>query len=191
MASAVAKEGAAADVPDGQPMLLEIRSIPSRAQVLRNGYVIGETPMQLSLQSRKTFLLQLKKAGYMASAVEVLPGDQRLVEIRLKPMETAAAAKKRGLVQGKTSPPAAKPALPKSSAAEPAGTVGAQAKPAAPTARKASPAKTTTKKTVSAKPAPVKKASKPKASPAKTAPKKTPPKKATPAKTGGDGYDLF
>lgn len=173
----VAKEGLADGVPDGQPMLLEIRSIPSRAQVLRNGYVIGETPMQLSLQSRKTFMLQLKKPGYMASAVEVLPGDQPLVEVSLKPLEAKGSAKKRGLVKTRApAKPVAKPVAAKPSVAKPSA------------AGTKSPTKASVKapaKKVSAKKAPKKKATA-----KKTSPEKTPAKKPSPAKTDGD-YDLF
>jgi hypothetical protein len=170
--AALATDGAVEDVPDGQPLPLEIRSIPPRAKVLRNGYVIGETPMQLSLQSRNSFMIQLKKPGFMASAVEVLPGEQSVVEVRLKPLERNPAVKKRGLVSSKKA--AAKPAA---KAVKPAATV---TKPAA----KAAPTKATSVKVP-------KKKSSPKKTTKKAATKKTPEKKPPAKKAGGGDYDLF
>lgn len=74
----------------GQPIAIEVRSDPRGAFVLRDGFKIGETPLTISLQSRKPFLVSLEKPGFMTNVVEILPEHQTRYDVRLAPGDAPA-----------------------------------------------------------------------------------------------------
>jgi|GEM_PF-6922302 len=118
--------------PVGQPVAIEVRSEPRGAFVLRDGFKIGETPLTISLQSRKSFLVSLEKPGFVTNVVEILPDHQTRYEVALVAAEATA--------------PPVQPAVPATTVARPkpasAPVVRAEPKPAAKPKPEAKPAGT-------------------------------------------------
>lgn len=104
-----------AAAPPGQPIAIEVRSTPSGAFVMRDGFKIGQTPLTISLQSRRPFLVSLEKPGYLSYAVEVLPEQKSSYDVRL----ASAPAAPRPLPVVKAEPMPAAPARPAKPAAQP------------------------------------------------------------------------
>lgn len=55
----------------GTKQELSANSDPSRAQVWVNGIQMGETPITLKLESKKTYAIEFKKEGYKSKTVNV------------------------------------------------------------------------------------------------------------------------
>jgi serine/threonine protein kinase len=93
----------------GQPIAIEVRSTPSGAFVMRDGFKIGQTPLTISLQSRRPFLVSLEKPGYLSYAVEVVPELKSSYDVRL----AVAPAAPRPVVKAEPKPAAtARPVKP-------------------------------------------------------------------------------
>jgi hypothetical protein len=102
---------------------IELRSDPLGAVVMRDGFKLGTTPLAISLQSRKAFMVTLEKPGYVANAVEIVPEERLSYDIRLQVAEAPALAPTAPVNPNvaRTKPAAKKPAAD----ARPAATKGA------------------------------------------------------------------
>ncbi len=107
----------------GQPVAIELRSDPLGAVVMRDGFKLGTTPLAISLQSRKAFMVTLEKPGYVANAVEIVPEERLSYDIHLQVAEAPVQAPTATVSPNvaRTKPAAKKPAAD----ARPAATKGA------------------------------------------------------------------
>lgn len=50
---------------------VSVNSDPQRAQIFINGNLMGETPITLKLESKKTYLIEFKKEGYKTKTYNI------------------------------------------------------------------------------------------------------------------------
>jgi hypothetical protein len=63
--------GGCATIFKGNSSKIELNSNPQGAQVLVNGTAMGETPIRLKLESKKTYSIEFRKEGFKTRIVNV------------------------------------------------------------------------------------------------------------------------
>jgi serine/threonine protein kinase len=86
---ATARQAPPAPPPPPGAVTVRIVSLPAGAQVLRDGQVVGTTPFSEALKRQdQPMSYQVVRAGYEATQVEIVPNQDRQVEIDLSPIMT-------------------------------------------------------------------------------------------------------
>lgn len=77
---------------------------------MRDGFKLGETPMAISLQSHKAFMVSLEMRGYLTNVLEIVPDERVRYEVSLQvAQEPPAPASATTPAPGKARPPSVDP----------------------------------------------------------------------------------